>query len=107
MPAPFYSQCQQEKKNYEFLLLGNQAILGITALTQCERPLLLSPAQPKDLYFEMHQVPPAKALHTVASLKDCKETNRIKGCNKQTWQQAFYSIILCVAISQFSTLGLS
>lgn len=78
------------EKNFEFVLLCFP--LGITALTQCDRLLILSSAQPKDLYFEMHQVPPAKALHTVASLKDWKETNRIgliKVCNKQTWQKAF------------------
>ena len=40
------------EKNYEFLLLCYP--LGITALTECERPLFLSPAQPKGLYFEMH-----------------------------------------------------
>lgn len=91
------------EKNYEFLLLCFS--LGITALSQCESPLLISPAQPKDLYFEMHQISPAKALHTVASLKDWKETNRIgliKVCNKQTWQQAFlFHYFVCRNIPVF------
>lgn len=51
--------------------------MGMTALIQYERPLLLSPAQQKGLCFEMHQVPPTKTLHAVASLKDWKHANRI------------------------------